>query len=650
MMQRMKELIFALQKADTAYHKHDQPIMSDREYDLLYDELFALEEKTGILLAGSPVHKVSGELLESLAEVTHTRPMLSAGKTKSIDEVFRFAQGRKMVLSWKLDGLTLVLRYTAGVFTQAITRGREGLVGEDVTHTAKLMSNIPLRIPYTDDLEVRGECVVGWNSFKQLNDGLEEPYSHPRGLAAGSIRKLDAEAMRNRRLEFLAFDLISDHADSSSKWEQLRHLRSLGFDVVGHSVLAAGASHQSLSDAVALYNPEQYDYPVDGLIIEYDDLSYGRSLGSTGHHENRLIALKWQDELYDTVFRGLELATTRTGMVSVTGVFDDVQIDGSTVNHAYLHNLDILDKLELGIGDRIQVYKANQIIPQIAENSTRSGTLTIPTHCPCCGEPVVIRQTSGGTRQLFCENTQCPAKLVRKFVHFCSKTRMDIEGLSESTLEKFIQHGWVKNFGDLYELDRYKAQIVATDGFGEKSFARLQAAIDKRRCCTMNQFIAGLGIHTVGRHAGRDLAQYFHGSWAAFELAIQENFDFTTLPDFGETMHNNIYSWYADTEADKLWRPLLQHITFIQEEQIMSTHTNNPFSGKNIVATGKLEQYTRQSIEAKILSLGATPQSSVTKTTDFLIVGAKAGSKLAKAQQLGITILSEAEFEAMLEA
>ncbi len=490
--------------------------------------------------------------------------------------------------------------------------------------------------------------MVGWEAFHQLNDVLEEPYSHPRGLAAGSIRKLDAEAMRERNLEFLAFDLIDEGVGSTSKWEHLRYLRELGFETVGHSLLAPGASLQGLTDAVACYQPEQCPYPVDGLIIEYDDVAYGRSLGATGHHENRLIALKWQDELYDTTFRGIELATTRTGMISLTAMFDDVQIDGATVNRAYLHNLDYLDELQLGIGDCIQVYKANQIIPQIADNKTQSNSYPTPSKCPCCDAEAELRQTTGGTRQLFCPNQNCPAKLVRKFVHFCSKTRMDIEGLSESTLEKFIQHGWVRHFGDLYELERYHRQIVTTDGFGEKSYARLQAAIDKRRTCTLNQFIAGLGIHTVGRHAGRDLNRYFNGSWTAFELAIQEGFDFTTLPDFGETMHQSIHNWYRNTEEEKLWRPALQHITFIQEEHPMSIQTNSPFAGKTIVATGKLENYTRDSIQAKIISVGATPSSSVTKKTDYLIVGEKAGSKLTKATQLGVATLTEAEFEAML--
>ena len=347
MTEQMKALIARLLEADEAYYGRDDPIMSDYEYDRLYDELVRLEKESGIVLAASPTQRVPGEVLDSLATVTHTKPMLSAGKTKAINEIFKFIGGRKVILSWKLDGLTLVLRYKEGKLVQAITRG-DGLKGEDVTHTVRVMGNVPLTIPCTDPLEVRGEGVVSWQNFRALNETLEDPYSHPRNLAAGSIRKLDANESRKRRVEFLAFDLISDSLGGATKWEQLRFMAQMGFTTVGYSILAANAPLEALEQAVAWYRPEEYAYPVDGLIFEYDDLDYGRSLGATGHHENRLMALKWKDTLYETVFRSLEVATTRTGMVSLTGVFDDVEIDGTTVNHAYLHNLDIFKALALG--------------------------------------------------------------------------------------------------------------------------------------------------------------------------------------------------------------------------------------------------------------------------------------------------------------
>lgn len=648
-LERMRELIERLTEADIAYYKNDAPIMTDLEYDRLTEELAALEHDTGLVLSGSPTQKVSGEILESLAEVRHTKPMLSAGKTKSIEDLIRFAAGRAVLLSWKMDGLTLVLRYEYGKLKQAITRGREGIIGEDVTHTVRTFRNVPLTIPTKESFEVRGEGVISWESFRRINASLEEPYTHPRNLASGSTRKLDAGEASKRRLEFWAFELVSDHLEPESKLAQQQFLQSSGFSVVPYIFLDAGHSEQDIRDAVAGMEPKDFAYPVDGLVMEYEDLRYGKSLGATGHHENRLIALKWADELYSTRFRGVELATTRTGMVSITGLFDPVNIDGTLVGRAYLHNLDVFDEFQFGIGDKIRVYKANMIIPQIADNRTPSNTYALPMTCPCCDEPLTVKRTSGGTRQLYCVNPHCAAKLVQKFAHFCEKTRMNIEGLSATTLEKLIGHGWVHNFGDLYELERHREEIIKTEGFGEKSFERLQAAIEKSRCCTLAKFIAGLGIPMVGRHAGRDLDRYFHGSWAEFEAAILNGFDFTQLPDFGETMHNNIYTWYADAQEAKLWRPLLRKIQFETKENLtMETTMNNPFAGKTVVATGKLEHYTRDGIQEKLISLGAHPSGAVSKKTDYLIVGEKAGSKLTKAQQLGVKTLTEQEFEDML--
>ncbi len=648
-LERMRELIEQLTEADVAYYKNDAPIMTDLEYDRLTEELASLERDTGLVLSGSPTQKVSGEILESLAEVRHTKPMLSAGKTKSIEDLVRFAATHAVMLSWKLDGLTLVLRYESGELKQAITRGREGIIGEDVTHTVRTFRNVPLTIPTQDSFEVRGEGVISWESFRKINASLEESYTHPRNLASGSVRKLDAGEASKRWLEFWAFELVSDYLEPKSKLAQQQFLQRNGFSVVPYVFLDAGHSEQDVRDAVAGLDPKDFAYPVDGLIMEYEDIRYGKSLGATGHHENRLIALKWVDELYETRFRGVELATTRTGMVSITGLFDPVSIDGTLVSRAYLHNLDIFEEFQFGIGDKISVYKANMIIPQIADNKTQSNTYVLPMTCPCCGELLMVRHTAGGTRQLYCGNPHCAAKLVQKFTHFCEKTRMGIEGLSAATLEKFIGHGWVRNFGDLYDLEQHREEIIHSEGFGAKSFDRLQTAIEKSRCCTLAKFIAGLGIPMVGRHAGRDLDKYFHGSWAEFEAAIINGFDFTQLPDFGETMHNNIYAWYADAEEAKLWRPLLRKIQFETKENLtMETTMNNPFAGKTVVATGKLEHYTRDGIQEKLISLGAHPSSAVSKKTDYLIVGEKAGSKLTKAQQLGVKTLTEQEFEDML--
>lgn len=643
--ERMLELIRRLKDADIAYYRDDNPVMSDRDYDALMDELKNLEQDTGLILSGSPTQKVSGEILDELTPVRHTRPMLSADKTKSIDDLIKFADGRDVILSWKMDGLTLVLRYNNGLLEQAITRGREGIIGEDVTHTVRTFMNVPLSIPSRAQFEVRGEGVISWENFEKINLSLDEPYRSPRNLAAGSVRKLDAAEAGKRHLEFFAFDLVTD-MQLGTKHEQLEFLKHNGFTVVPYLRLSA-ASLIELTKAIEQADPKKFGYPADGLILEYDDIAYGKSLGATGHHENRMIALKWEDELFETRFLGAELATTRTGMVSITGLFEPVEIDGATVSRAYLHNLDVFDEFQFGIGDSIKVYKANMIIPQIAQNDTQSNTFTLPMTCPCCGEHLSVKHTTGGTRQLYCENPHCAAKLVQKFNHFCEKTRMNIEGLSATTLEKFIGHGWIRNFGDLYDLEKHREDIINTEGFGVKSYERLQASIEKSRHCTLAQFIAGLGIPMVGRHAGRDLDRYFHGSWESFEQAIRDGFDFTKLPDFGETMHNNIYTWYADKEEEALWRPLLEKIEFIKENLTMSIKIT-PLYGKTVVATGKLENYTRDGIQSKLLELGAKPANSVTKKTDYLIVGEKAGSKLTKARQLGIPTLSEQDFEELI--
>jgi len=647
-LSRMTELIKEIYHADIAYYKYDCPVITDREYDMLYQELKELEESAGIVMSGSPTQSTPGVILEGLQEVEHTKPMLSADKTKSIDDVIRFAKGQPVLVSWKLDGLTLVLRYDNGELQQAITRGAEGRIGEDVTHTVRKMMNVPLQIPYTEPFEVRGEGVVLWENFKKLNDTLEEPYSHPRNLAAGSVRKLDASLVKDRFLEFIAFEMVSDHDSLTMKHQQLQLLAQNGFSVVHHLPVSGDATPEQIHAAINFYNPTESPYPVDGLIIEYDDIAYGKSLGATGHHENRLLAYKWEDQVYETTFLGLEPTTTKSGMVSLTALMEPVEIDGVMVSRAYLHNLIIIKSLELGIGDTVTVYRANMVIPQIANNLTRSGTLQLPDKCPCCGSELVEKQTAGGTCQLYCTEEACPAQLMRRFVHFCEKTRMNIEGLSEATLQKFISKGWLQSFGDLYKIKQYEQDIVTTEGFGQKSFDRLYKAIERSRDCTLNQFIAGLGIHTIGRTAGRALNQYFKGDWDAFEQAIKDRFDFTRLNDFGPIMHEQIYSWYQNPREEALWRPALPYMNFKKENTIMTNSKDNPFTGKSIVATGKLENYTRDEIQAKLYSLGAKPASSVSKKTDYLIVGENAGSKLTKAQELGVQVLTESEFEQML--
>ncbi|MFR8079269.1 MAG: NAD-dependent DNA ligase LigA [Christensenellales bacterium] len=644
-IEQMQAYIKQIRAADKAYYNAGNPMLTDYEYDQVFDALKKLEEATGLVLSGSPTHKVSGEVLDELHKVPHTRPMLSADKTKSVDDVIKFIDGRPCVLSWKLDGSTMVLRYEDGELKQAITRG-DGHAGDDVTHTARVFLDIPIKIKEREKIEVRGEAVISWANFKTINEELADGrYSHPRNLAAGSIGMLDAGESKHRCLEFRAFDLVEGPA-FQTKAEQLRYMQQLGFHVVEH-VLMENMEEEQIRRCMDDMDPKSYAYPVDGLIIEQNDVAYGKSLGHTGHHENRMIALKWKDEEYETRFRGVELRPTRKGRLSLTGLFDPVEMDGATVSRATLHNFDIFKRFQMGIGDRVLLIRSNMVIPQLVKNMDCSDTYELPETCPCCGADVVLRKEEN-TTFLYCSNPRCPGVLVQKFVHYCERTRMNIPGLSEATLTKFVDKGWLTTFGDLYELGRYKDQIIQENGFGSRSFERLQRAIDRSRKTTLNRFIAAMGIHEVGRTAGRAISEYFGGSWLAFEKAIQNKFDFTLLEDFGQTMNDSIYEWYADKQAEALWRPALQHITFtIQKKERQTMNGNSVFQGKKIVATGKLAGYTRTEIQDKILSLGATPQSAVSKTTDYLIVGEKAGSKLAKAQQLGVKVLTEEEFEQM---
>lgn len=644
-IEQMQAYIKQIRAADKAYYNAGNPMLTDYEYDQVFDALKKLEEATGLVLSGSPTHKVSGEVLDELHKVPHTRPMLSADKTKSVDDVIKFIDGRPCVLSWKLDGSTMVLRYEDGELKQAITRG-DGHAGDDVTHTARVFLDIPIKIKEREKIEVRGEAVISWANFKTINEELADGrYSHPRNLAAGSIGMLDAGESKHRCLEFRAFDLVEGPA-FQTKAEQLRYMQQLGFHVVEH-VLMENMEEEQIRRCMDDMDPKSYAYPVDGLIIEQNDVAYGKSLGHTGHHENRMIALKWKDEEYETRFRGVELRPTRKGRLSLTGLFDPVEMDGATVSRATLHNFDIFKRFQMGIGDRVLLIRSNMVIPQLVKNMDCSDTYELPETCPCCGADVVLRKEEN-TTFLYCSNPRCPGVLVQKFVHYCERTRMNIPGLSEATLTKFVDKGWLTTFGDLYELGRYKDQIIQENGFGSRSFERLQRAIDRSRKTTLNRFIAAMGIHEVGRTAGRAISEYFGGSWLAFEKAIQNKFDFTLLEDFGQTMNDSIYEWYADKQAEALWRPALQHITFtIQKKERQTMNGNSVFQEKKIVATGKLAGYTRTEIQDKILSLGATPQSAVSKTTDYLIVGEKAGSKLAKAQQLGVKVLTEEEFEQM---
>lgn len=636
---RMQELMELIKTENDAYYLNDSPIVSDREWDAQFDELASLEKETGIIFASSPTQNVGGGVIESLKEVIHTKPMLSADKTKDPAKIGAFAMkgNGPYAVSWKEDGLTLVLRYNKGKLVQGITRG-DGTTGEDVTHNLAAVLGVPLVITYLEELEVRGECVISWTDFNAINNRVETPYSHPRNLAAGSIRLLTRKEARTRSLRFIAFELVAPMVDTVE--ESYRFMAEQGFSVVPHVITDDPVSVIGSEE----FNPKHYPFPVDGLIVEYNDKVFGRTLGATGHHENCRIAFKWEDETYKTTFTGVRIQPTRTGILSLTAMFKPVRIDGATVRKATLHNVDIFESLKLGIGDEIEVYKANKIIPAVAQNNTKSGTFQLPDTCPCCGgKAEVVKRVS--TRYLVCLNEDCPAKQVRKFEHFCARTYMEIDGLSGATLQALVDAGCIKTYSDIYHLARYKEVIESLDGFGKRSYQKIIQAIEtSRKNVALSSFIAAFGIPLVGRHVGKILEKEF-GTLQALVNAVDNNYDFTAIDGLGPQKAGNLVNWLMDWKNRSLMFDVAAEIQF---KAVPSPAADNPFKGKTVVATGSFESFTRDGINKKLEELGAKASGSVSKKTDYVIAGPGAGSKLAKAQSLGVKVLTEQEFLSMI--
>lgn len=639
-IERIKELTTELLKYCHEYYDLDSPTISDIEYDKKFDELYALENEANFWLANSPTRKVQGEVLDCFTKIKHSKPMLSAAKTKDVNEIKKFIGNNEFYCSYKLDGLTLVVRYENGNFIQAVTRGN-GEIGEDVTAQARMITNLPMKINYSDYLELRGECVISWENFNEINETLDEPYSHPRNLAAGSLRQIDTNITRDRKLSFVVFECVSDVSKvdglCDSKDLTLRWLSQLGFETVSR---CSG----KVDDCIEAMQPEFYQYPVDGLIFEMNSTSYSKTLPATAHHEGCRIALKWADEMYETMLRDVEWNTTRSGIIAPVAIFDEIDLDGALTTRATLHNLSIIEQLELGIGDTITVYRSNMVIPKIADNLTRSGTLQIPTVCPCCGEPTEIKYTDN-SKVLMCTNPNCSAKKIAQFTHFVSRKAMNIDGLSEKTLELLISHGFLHNYKDIYHLKDYRDKLILLDGLGAKSVSKLLDSIEKSRDVTLDRFITALGIPNVGSSAAKTISKQFDGDHYLFVHALSSGYDFSQLEDFGEITNKSLHDWWDS--KDPMVELLPMDMNFIVEEETKGS--DNPFAGKTIVVTGKLNHFTRDSINEKIASLGAKAAGSVSKKTDFLITNEASGSsKYKKAIELGVPVINEEEFLNMI--
>lgn len=657
MIERIKNLTAELLQYCHEYYDLDNPTISDAEYDKKFDELFALENDANFWLANSPTRKVQGDVLPYLTKVRHSVPMLSAAKSTNIEDVRKFIGDQFVVASYKLDGSTVVLKYNNHKFIQGLSRG-SGTDGEDITHTVRMIKNIPMTIPYDGYLEIRGEALIPWKQYNELNkDGN---MGHPRNVASGGLRQLDANDASKRNIYFYAFTLVNwrevlstlpwvDGRIVWSKRETLEFLKRNGFDVVPYICFNDLNDFNILeTEVLPRLNRETYANPTDGWCFEYDDLEYGESLGSTEHHDRRLYALKPEVEGYQTHFRDIEYNTCRTGVVSMTAMFDPVEIGNTMVSRATLHNCDFFNALELGEGDLITVTKFNEIIPGIMSNETKSGTYQLIDKCPSCGEKLIVKNT-GTANVLYCQNENCPSRKLAQFEHFVSKHCMDIRGMSSATLETLISHGFIHNFKDIYHLSDVSERLMCLDGLGKKSVEKLLKSVEDSRNVTLDKFICALGIDGIGSSASKTIAKWCNGNYEEFINLYfsyhMGNFHWTLLDDFGEIMAKNIQS-YLETNLHMI-DELAKEMNFVVEEKTIAT--NNALTGKNICVTGKLNNFTRDSINVAIESAGAKAVGSVSKTTDYLVTNEASGSsKYKKAVQLGIPIINEEEFMEML--
>ena len=649
---QQQELNALLNQYRHEYYNLNAPTVSDEVYDRLFDKLRELEQTTGVQMANSPTQTVGWPAVSKLEKTIHIVPLLSLDKTKSSAELVSFMGDQLIMLMLKLDGLTVKLTYEGGVLVEASTRG-DGNEGEIITHNARSITGIPTQIPYKNRLVVTGEAFIRPSDFETLKttllDSTGKPYKNGRNLAAGSVRLLDAADCRERRVTFMPFNVLEGFTGKERKSDKLYYLPSLGFDLCKFMVANRPLKQAEIDDGILLLKKyaEDNDVPIDGIVMTYNDIAYSKTCGRTGHHYKDGLAFKFEDDLFETRLQYIEWTPSRTGEIAPVAVFEPVEIDGCTVSRASLHNLSFIEGLELMPGNRVLGSKRNMIIPHVEENLDRGGFCmeqAIPGQCPCCGQPTRIHENND-TKTLFCDNPDCETRRLRKFVHFASQKAMDIEGLSEATLERLVGKGWLHSPMDIYGLNEHQTDIMKMDGFGEKSWQRLWEAIQRSRETTFERYLIAMDIPMIGNTASRTLAQRFHSSLDEFEEAIYSQFDFKQLPDFGETLHQNIYQWFQKEQNWDIWLGLreLVHIVPPAAPEAAAVK-DNPFVGKTVVVTGKVEPYTRGEINAKIEALGAHAGSSVSSKTHYLICGENAGSKLEKARSLGVTVLTPAQF------
>ena len=602
---RIKELVDVLHKASIAYYRDGNPIISDKQYDDLYDELESLEKETGVILAGSPTQKVQGYILDGFQKVQHSKPMLSAAKTKDVGEIKNFVKDKDFYCSYKLDGATTVVRYEGGKFVQGLTRGT-GEIGEDVTEQCKFIPNLPMLIPTNEYVELRGETVVSYDEFNKINAYLKKPFSHPRNMSAGTLRNLDLDVVKQRRLSFVVFEVVSPIF--KNKWEGLEAIKNWGFEVVN-------CGFGSVDDLIEAMQPEFYMYPVDGLVFEINDYDLSKSMGTTQHHEGCRMALKWADDLYETTLTGIEWQTSRTGLINPVAVFEPVDLDGAITSRATLHNLSYIEDLELGIGDTIQIYRANMVIPKVHDNLTRSNTWTYPNICPTCGHPTEVHNDNG-SKTLHCINPACKAKLINRLINFVSRKCMNIDGLSEETLAKFVEWGWVSKLSDIYFMDQYFEKLSHKPGFGEKSVNKLKQVIENSKTVALDHFITALSIPGIGNSQAKVLSEYLD-SWDKFQGSGNSDFNFSQIEGIGEVLNKNIHNWFKEMYISD---GISELVKILNIESGRNTSGAKRKIDLTFVITGSLNHFSsRDILKNQLESMGAKVASAVSSKTDYLV-------------------------------
>lgn len=638
---RMKELIDILNKAASVYYQGKDEIMSNFEYDRMYDELSALEKESGLVLAGSPTQKVGYEVLSELPKQTHPSPMLSLDKTKQVDELSSWLGGKEGILSWKMDGLTVVLTYENGELLNAVTRGN-GVVGEVITNNAKVFKNLPVNIPFKGRMVLRGEAIITYSEFKKINALLseEEQYKNPRNLCSGSVRQLNNEITAKRNVELYAFTLVeADGVDfKNSQQNKMEFMKEQGFQTVEYKVVTA----KNIYETVEWFSEKvkTNDFPSDGLVLLYDDISYGESLGSTAKFPRNAIAFKWADETAKTKLTEVEWSASRTGLINPVAIFEPVELEGTTVSRASVHNISIVKELKLGIGDTIEVYKANMIIPQIAQNLTKSGSLAIPDKCPVCGEKTSIHKEND-VEVLFCENPDCLAKKIKSISLFVSRDAMNIDGMSEATIEKFISKGFLHELADLFKLNRYKDEIISMDGFGEKSYEKLVKAAETAKITTTAKFIYSLGIANIGLSNAKMVCKAFSNDLEKIRHASID--ELVEIDGVGEIIAESFVKFFANENNNHMVDDLLDIVTLEDEEN----DNANDMEGMNFVITGSVNHFSNRSeVKELIEGRGGKVTGSVTSKTKYLINNDSTSnsSKNKKAKELGVQIITEDEF------